>query len=159
MTDPNPPTARWKTIPVANPGAGNEISVPMSGIGSWIVQSIAFLFTSSAVVANREVTLVVDDGTTVFARYGAPAVQAASLANNYSGFTGSPGAGASGNYVPLPFQDGGIYLEPGYRLRTITQNLDAGDAYTAIGLRVVELPWGDESSWIPISGFYVRQGE
>jgi hypothetical protein len=152
MTDMANEIPRMRIVKLANPSAGTDFALPVSGIGDWIVESIAFVLTTSAVVANRLVQLSADDGTDVFGRYGAPAIQVASLVQRYSGFIGSTGGGTAGNLTSLAFPTVGLYLPQGGFLRSVTQAIDVGDQYSAIVARVLEAPSGPTDRWYPTLG-------
>lgn len=156
MTSPTLEIPRYKVVPVAAPAVGAEIAIPMTGIGSWLILTVLFDLVTSAVAGNRAPSLTVDDGTTVYQRYGTEAVQAASLTNHYSAFIGSPGAIPTGNVTPLDFPATGIYLPAGSNLRTSTQNKDGGDQYTAISLYVIEFPTGPNYLALPMPTYVMQ---
>lgn len=138
-----------RQVLVATPAAGAEWVITGPGQGLWRVVSVAFTLTTDATVANRGVVLVVDDGTTVIARTGAGAVQAASLTQNYGAAVGTH-TGAAGTALNVPLHNPyGVLLQPGWRLRTETVNLQAGDQYSAIAALVEEFPNGPGMEWQP----------
>lgn len=147
---------RYRTVAIPNPAAGAELVIGMTGIGSWLILSVAFDLTTSAVAGNRLVDFLASDGTTSWFRAQAAAVQAASLPVHYSAFAGSSGAPAAGNTITLSFPGDGLFLEAGSTLRTSTQNIDAGDQYSAIGLRVIEFPTGPDFLMLPLPDYYIE---
>lgn len=151
---------RYQIVRVSqNPAPGAEFVIPNSGVGNWLVLSIVAVLTTSAVVANRLVTLVADDGTTIYWRGGASAVQAASLVDNYSAFAGASGSPAVANFVPIDFPGDGLWLPQGFRLRSQTTAIDVGDQYSAIALQVLELPIGPEIGYLPVPNLIAIEGE
>lgn len=126
------PTERlFQPITGANPVAGAEVLVPVPGGQVWVVQSVRVPLVTAVAVGNRRPSLIFDDGTTEFARAPAgldvPATTTAALTwfreAAFGGVVGANGA-VSG---PLP----PTVLLPGYRIRTLTLNLQAADAYGA----------------------------
>jgi hypothetical protein len=116
---------------VANPGAGNELTITVTAGQVWELQGLFMTFTTDATVSNRVVSLLVDDGTNVFAQSRQSVAQAASLSRNFT--AGPVGAfWASQSEVANQFPLADMFLPAGYRLRTSTQNKQAGDTYTAI---------------------------
>lgn len=134
---------------VASPAAGAEWTLTAPGQGLWRVISLAFTITTDATVSNRSPGLLMDDGTSVVWRSVAAAVQTASLTWDYSAFAGAGNSDNTGqfNYFPLPTE--GLIMQPGWRLRSNTNNLQAADAITAIAAFVEEYPNGPAMEWQP----------
>lgn len=111
-----------------NPAAGSEISVPVPTNARWLFHAGVVQFVTSVVVANRRTHLIIDDGATVLFRSIAGDVQAASLTHNYNiGNHGFTAAVADGEQrIPIPDN---LLLFQGWRIRTETDNIDAGDDY------------------------------
>lgn len=116
-----------------NPAAAAEISQTVPTGKWWKLLAIKFTLVADANVANREVDLILDDGTSAgeFARIGPLSVQTAGLTQHYT-----YGLGLQMGTIPLtstakisPLPD--LYLGPGYRFRTTTQNIQAGDDLSA----------------------------
>lgn len=110
----------------ANPAAGNEILYTADE--DMIVHSVMFTLVTSAVVANRFVALVADDGVNQYFRSADPTARAASTSNQYCFFEGASGNTLSLGFA-LPAQ--GLRLRKGDRLGTSTSAKDVGDDYTA----------------------------
>lgn len=111
------------------PAAGAEINEVVPTGARWRLRSMVFSLTTGAAVANRESQLFMLDasGNTFF---GTPSgfSQAASVARNYEwplGSTRFDGAVAARTVSPLC--DG--ILMAGYKIVTVTQNLQAADQY------------------------------
>jgi hypothetical protein len=112
------------------PGAGAEISETVPTNAVWQLKSFTFKLTTSATVANRIPHLIIDDGTNILLDSPAPSVLAASLTNRY--VTGDNAIAAAAIDATQWLQSvAAMRLLPGYRIRTLTTNLQAGDQYTA----------------------------
>jgi hypothetical protein len=121
-----------RSITGATPAAGAEIAESVPTGARWELLAFQTQFVTSAAVANRIPQLVIDDGANVVYRVGQAANQAASLTFRRSWFPGGPSAVAdNANNVALGLPIG-LRLGAGYRLRTITTAIDAGDQYSAI---------------------------
>lgn len=121
-----------------DPAANQEISETVPTGKRWRVQAVQFSLVTDATVANREVVVVVDDGTSTLFQSPAGANQAASLTWAYSvGNVGSPVAGTTATTVRqivLP----NLLLPAGSRIRTATTNRQSGDNFGAPKLLVQE---------------------
>lgn len=119
------------------PAAGVEISdtVPL-GV-HWIVRAVEFQLVASATVATRLPALLVDDGANVIWR-GLPGTSVTagqtflcSYANGNTVFSN-----ASNTFIaPFPAE---FRIRPGFRLRTLTTAIQAGDQFSAIVYYVEE---------------------
>lgn len=156
MSSPTLELPRFNVITVATPAAGAELAIKPTTTGHWLIMSIVATLATSAVVPPREVEFTVDDGSNIFMRLGAPSTVAASLTVNFGGFPGSAGGAAAGNFESIDFPTWGIFLQQGFFLRSNTQNLDAGDAYTKIALGVYELPTGPDYLAYPMMPLMVQ---
>lgn len=130
-------TGILRSIAGTDPAAGVEISETVPTGARWRLHGLVVPLVTNATAANRLVQVVVDDGTTIFNRFPAVAVQAASLTVQYSAAAlgaASVAAGAD-NIILLPTP---LDLLQGWRVRTVTTNLQAGDNFGAPQLRVEE---------------------
>lgn len=121
----------------ADPAAGAEFSVTVPTGARWrLVGTVATLVTD-ATVASRVVSLIVDDGATAVYRAAAQTAQTASLTVIYSFGAGLPSAATAGGVSvnPLPEQ---LDLASGYRIRSLTAAIVAGDNWGAPQLLVEE---------------------
>jgi hypothetical protein len=101
----------------SNPSAGADVSVVVPAGQRWSAGTFTATLTTSATVATRAVTLVIDDGANiVYSAPGVPASQAASLTQVYS-FT-------------LP----ALTLNPTWRIRTVTGSIQAADQWSLVAL-------------------------
>lgn len=111
--------------------AGAEISETVPTNAMWELVSFHYGLTTSATVATRNTSLVIDDGTNVvWAGAQGAFTQAASLTYGYSHFHGANTV--TGQTVSeigaIPWA---IKLLAGFRIRTVTTALQAADQYTA----------------------------
>lgn len=120
---------------VTSPAAGADWSQTVPASHLWQLFSITATLTTSAVVANRQVRLVLTDGTNTFASLTAAAVQAASLANVYTWCLGQhPLALGLQQLGALPE----LTLPEAWTVGVSTLALDAGDQWSAIRLGILD---------------------
>jgi len=124
-------TIQTRVISSADPAAGAEISYTADD--DMIVYSARFTFVTDANVANRNPSLIADDGTTQFLRIRDAGARTASATWEYFFAPGITAYSVDGGF-PLPTP--GVFLRKGDRLRTSTTNLQAGDNYSAMVLLV-----------------------
>lgn len=131
-----------RSIGGTNPAAGAEISEAVPTNARWLVRGLYGQLIVDATVANRLVTLVLDDGTNVIYKIPDAAAQTASTTwDYYMSLLGESRVGATGaSQIALMLPN--LFLSGGYRVRTITVNLQAGDDYGAPRLEVEE--WIEE---------------
>ena len=128
-----------KIVAGSDPAAGVEISETVTAAKYWKLLAVKFTLVTDATVANREVDLILDDGANEFCRIAPTVVQTASLTLHYSWAIGLQQNSflpltASPKIAPLP----DIVLGPGFRVRTTTQGIVAGDNFSAPVLYVVQ---------------------
>ena len=138
-----------QVVQVANPAAGAEFTLKAPGQGIWRVMSLAFTLVTSAVVANRRVALLADDQTDVWFAAATTVDLTATLTTRVGAYQGAASTGLAGSVLNVPLPNDGLVLMPGYRLRTSTLNIDAGDQYSAIRAEVIEYPEGPDFEWLP----------
>jgi hypothetical protein len=126
-----------RSIVGTNPAAGSEISETVPTNAYWRIQSILFNFVSDATVINRHVRLVFDDGTNNMLSVEPNATQAASLNYYYNYGHGLPYKAVLSGYPVNPLPDD-LILAPGWRFRTTTSFIQAGDDYGAPNFTVEE---------------------
>lgn len=128
--------------PVASPAAGADWLATVPAGHLWRPFSVTALLTTSAVVANRQVSLVLTDGTLTYATLTAPAVQVASTAVRYTW-------AAIDTFLALGLIQNGalpdVDIPPGWTLGVSTVALDVGDQWSAIRLGLIDTTerWGD----------------
>jgi hypothetical protein len=126
-----------RSITGTNPAAGAEISETVPTGARWRLRGFTATLVSSAVAATRRVSLVVDDGANINIAVQATDAQITALTRLYSGPNAGSYVVAQTSTIGLPFSDR-IELLAGARIRTITQNLDVGDDWSAPQLLVEE---------------------
>jgi hypothetical protein len=130
----------YRPVPVADPSVGAEFSITPRNCAGWLIRHLKFLFTTSAVAANRAPMLTVDDGTNVYARFVPAANQAASLAVTYAANPGSSRGSATGTGTAIDWPTDGLWLPQGHVLRSVTDARDGGDQFSAIAFVAIEFP-------------------
>lgn len=142
-----------KTVRVPTPAAGAEFTMPARGGEWWRVISMVATFTTDANVADRTVTLVGDDGTDVFWRAGAAAVQAAGATGLLSATAGLGQSQVAGGVSAFPLPGEGLWLQSGWRVRSVTTNIQVGDTFTGIIALVQQFDTGPRAIiGVPIIG-------
>lgn len=113
-----------------DPAANVEISETVPANTRWALWSFFAALVTDANVANRTVTLIIDDGANVVWQQDASAAQAAGLTRQYEAFNFGAAADLVGSTfrLPAPFP---IVLPAGFRIRTSTANRQAGDNWGA----------------------------
>lgn len=120
---------------VSNPAPGADWSQAVPASHLWRLWGVTAILTTSAVVANRQVRLVLGDGTNTWATLTAPAVQAANAAHVYTWLIGAtPIALGLQQLQALP----PIELPVGWTIGTSTALIDATDQWTAVRLAVLD---------------------
>jgi hypothetical protein len=113
----------------SNPAAGAECSDTVPAGEFWVIKSILLQLVTDATVITRRVHVTLDDGTTAFTRKPSNASQAASLTQNYAIGGNNPASAVIATYCSDPLPEFG--LPAGSRIKTVTDNLQAGDNYAA----------------------------
>lgn len=126
-----------KLLTGADPAAGSEISYTHSGSPVALL-AVRFSLVTSGTVANRRVRIVVDDGATEFARVSSLSDQTATLTWDYAAGANVDGAAVSALFVQLPLPTP-LVLQAGWRVRTLTSAIQAGDNFSAPVLYAVDL--------------------
>lgn len=126
-----------RSIAGTDPAAGVELSETVPTGVRWQVLMLTARLVSSAAVASRQPTLLIDDGTSVLWSTDPPDVQPAS--ENWRWNAGQGTARLSSTYDNktwnAPVQ---LVLLPGFRLRSVTGGFQAGDNWGAMQLLVEE---------------------
>lgn len=137
MHQPTEGPGAIRSITGADPAAGAEFSETVPTAARWRLMGVAFTLVTDATVANRIPNLIVDDGAAEILRVSAAAAQTASTTIEYSAIAGgySGGSGATRINLPLPAD---LILSAGYRVRSETNAIVAGDNYSAPQLLVEE---------------------
>lgn len=120
----------------ANPAPGAAFSQPLDSRWWWRFRAVRFVLTTSAVVANRFVTVdFCDPEGTPWIRCPAPAVQAAGLVQEYDfAKRNIPVSGLAGQ--PMFSDLDQTFVPPGWQLKINVGAIDVGDQLSAIRLYV-----------------------
>jgi hypothetical protein len=126
-----------RSIAGTDPAAAAEITETVPLGARWRVRAVSFSLVTDANPANREVTLVLDDGTTILYTSPSGFTHVAATTRRYSaamiGAQTAP-AQATDRQIVLP----DLWLPGGSRIRTVTTNMQVGDNYGAPQLLVEE---------------------
>lgn len=126
-----------RSITGTDPAAGSEMSESVPTGARWRLHGVQVVMVADANVANRQVVLKIDDGTNLLFSAGATVNQTASQSNRMYfasyGTEDTSNSSALLNFIPVT-----TLLLPGWRIRTITDNLQVGDNFGAPQLAVEE---------------------
>jgi len=129
---PDEPFPRFINIP--NPAAGAEILYNCPHSHRFKILGFHFTLTASAVVANRNVDILLSDAPLNLLRFDANLAHTANLAYSYHLVPGQQQAVFTvgwDRFIPAPWP---LHFFYGQTITTITTNLDAGDQFSAIYL-------------------------
>lgn len=127
-----------RSITGTDPAAGLEMSEVVPTGARWKVNSILSILVPSATVATRTPRLIIDDGSNVLLLVTAPGGAVASTAQGFEWSTGIPYAVVvplGYALAPMPIE---TRLSAGYRLRSDTLSIQAGDNWQAPQMFVEE---------------------
>ncbi len=119
-----------RTFQGTDPAANVEISETVPTNTRWSIWSFVAQLVADANVANRTVTLIIDDGANTIWQMDASAAQTAGQTRIYEAFNLGTAADLVGSTfrIPAPFP---IVLPAGARIRTSTANRQVGDNWGA----------------------------
>lgn len=128
---------RIRSITGTDPAAGAEMSETVPAGARWRLLHLNITLLTDATVSNREVRVILDDGTAQYFESGATAVIAASSSVAITLWRGSflPSLSSTVRGLNAPEY---MMLLAGHRIRTETSNLQAADNYAAPQLLVEE---------------------
>ena len=110
----------------AAPAAGSNFTFTVTAAQVWEIFGVRALLTTSATVATRTYSVMIDDGTNVILRHEAALSQAASLAYGYSSnAVGALWTPITNNVYLVPIPP--LMLAAGSRVRSNVTNIQAGD--------------------------------
>lgn len=127
-----------RSITGATPGAGVIISETVPTGARWELLTFQFQFVTAVAVANRRVSLTLDDGANGYASITANFTQTASLTEFYvwaQAFPSLIDANLLTILAPLP---GNIRLGSGHRIRSTTSAIQGADQFSAVQYLVRE---------------------
>lgn len=120
-----------------DPAPGAEVQFTVPANARWRLQSVRLVLVTDATAVNREADLVIDDGVNLLLIIEPPALQGANGTRGYNYGADFPSLNALTQefLIPLPV---GLILLGGYRIRTVTAAIVAGDNYGPARLLVEE---------------------
>lgn len=121
---------KLRSITGTAPGAGNEINEAVPSFARWRLLALKTIFTSSAVAANRQPSVIIDDGVSIYYAKQAQAVQAANLVQTYQLATNDTDFAPINTVATIKLASP-LLLDQGHRIRTSTTAIQAGDFYSA----------------------------
>jgi hypothetical protein len=119
-----------RAIVGTDPAAGAEISETVPTGARWRLRGVVATLVTDATVANRQPSLVLDDGANVYARMPFDSAQVGTQTIAYSWACGGNPANGSTVARGMPLNDQ-AYLFQAHRFRTATAGLVAGDNWSA----------------------------
>lgn len=139
------------------PAAGVEINIaPNTGAG-WLFQTLRYQFNTDANVATREMAFAVTNGDSEFVRLGCPTSQTAGQQREYSAAAGANMIVATLAVRSVDWPDTGLWVPQGYRLVSVTSNIQAGDQYANVGAWVIEFPTGPREFMWPFPTYFTEE--
>lgn len=126
---------------VGNPAAGADFIYTVPTAQRNRIISVFFTLTTSAAVATRDVSIIIDDGANILGRFPANVTQLATLTNVYTASAAPyPTTSlATVAMIPLPPD---LRMFQAWRLRSSTAALDAADQFSTI--RVLNEAWVEQ---------------
>lgn len=119
------------------PAAGADWVFTVPVLARFRLMSLTSTLTTAVAAANRDVTLVIDDGANIIAQIPAGFALAASLSNTYT-FGDSLVQSPAFNGFSIAPTPSNLLLRPGWRVRSVTGNIQAADQWSATQLGIVE---------------------
>lgn len=126
-----------RSIAGTDQAANVDISETVPTNARWRIVSIDATLVADATVANRQVAMIIDDGTTQLMRTLASVAQTASQTVVYCFAEFGVFTAVAGLIIPVPLPTGLILLQ-GWRITTFTVLRQAGDNWGAPRLAVEE---------------------
>jgi hypothetical protein len=124
-------TGNVLSVQVANPAAGADWTLVVPGFRRFSIQSFQATFTASAAVANRNISVIVDDGVnTVWTHDASAAVTAGQAVQVVATGTSAP-VGVITTVLPIVLPPSLRIFAP-MRVRVSTGNIQAGDQWSSI---------------------------
>jgi hypothetical protein len=123
----------------ADPALGGEIWETVPAGVQWRLITLQAGLVTDLTVIDRTVSLVLDDGANVFLQVGSSYIQVASQFMWYAFGAFSRQGDSLGGAILCGYPEG-IVLGPGFRFRTFTSGIQAGDNWGAPTYMVEEWP-------------------
>ena len=126
------------SVAITQPAAGAEFTQTVTAGKRWRVQSVRGRFTTSASAGSRSPALIFDDGAN---EVGGAFTGESLAASQQSAYTWAPGLSLQTTSNSVTRSTHGItnaILGPGFRIRSLTQGILAGDQWDVIRALVEE---------------------
>jgi hypothetical protein len=127
-----------RSVTGATPAAGAECVETVPALSTWRLLSLRVKLVTSAVVNNRAVSIIMDDGSIAFSQGLAASFQPASINTTYNFGAAQPPLTGPTNTIQQSGLPTNILLTSGFRIRTSTSFLSAGDQYSQLQYAVEE---------------------
>lgn len=127
----------FRSVANAAPAAGADFTATVPTNARWSLQSVAFALTTSATVGNRTPLLTIDDGVNILWQAGNNAAVAASITATFYAGAGVQIGTVQANVFQIALPEP-MVLAAGFRVRSITGGIVAGDQYSQQFLNVEE---------------------
>jgi hypothetical protein len=127
-----------RAIVGTTPAAGADIVETVPTGARWQLQAFEATYVTSVAVANRQPSLVIDDGANVYAEFDGSAVTPASTTMRYSARVGMQN---NETHISSNLQNWGLspfVLPAGHRIRTATAGIQAADQWGSPKYSVIE---------------------
>jgi hypothetical protein len=115
-----------RLIAGTNPAAAAEITEAVPTGAAWKLHALSAQLVTDATVANRNVRLMADDGANIYVMSDANYAHPGSTTLAYSAKALPTQAVGASTFVNIPWPHD-LVLPAGHRIRTLTQNIQAGD--------------------------------
>ena len=119
------------------PAPGQEISEQVPGNTQWRLVSFIFALNTSATVATRGIVLMFDDGTNIYSALSVQINQPGTQIVSYTLGSGYGFSSVDATRIALPLLTD-HYINSGFRIRTVSSNLQAADQYFNVAYLVEE---------------------
>lgn len=128
-----------RTVAVSAPSAGAEIVVSVPSGAVWELLSVRYTFTTSAVVSNRTSFFDVRDQDLVVSYAAFQGAAQPASENVVYIYAAGFGAVVTAGLLQAPLPSPPLLIGGGSQILTNTGNIDSGDAYSSIIVRVREI--------------------
>lgn len=121
-----------------NPALGAQLTETVPTGARWELQGFIAALTTSAVAGTRQPALVFDDGTFTYGIAVNPGTLAPSSTISFVWQPGVPSAPSGGGFAPLGNLAVPVVMLAGHRMRSSSNNFDAGDQWDQVHYLVRE---------------------
>lgn len=126
-----------RSITGTTPGAGLEISEGVPNSVLWRLMAFRFQIQTQALAGNRNVVLLIDDGSNELIRIAENVNVAPSQIATFHYYS-NPFVGSDFGTNYYMWLDSAVLIGPAFRIRTLTNNIQVTDQYSAVQYLVEE---------------------